>query len=66
MYSISQLTTNVNTALGVGAIRESIFIDHIVTDEDGSLKINHVEEFTDSKSQVDFIQAIVAATAKKE
>ena len=55
-----------NTALGVGATRESIMIDHIVTDEDGSLKIKQVEEFTDSKVHLDFIQAVIAATAKKE
>jgi len=56
----------VKTVVGVEAIRESIFIDHIVTDEDGSLKIKHVEEFTDSKAHLDFVQAVVAATVKKE
>jgi hypothetical protein len=45
--------------------RESIFIGNIVTDEDGSLKIKQIEEFTDSKSYLDFIQAIAAAKAKK-
>ena len=52
--------------VGVEATRESIFIDHIVTDDDGSLKIKHVEEFIDSKSHLDFVQAVVAAKAKKE
>jgi len=53
------------TVVGVETTRESILIDHIVTDEDGSLKVKHVEEFTDSKSHLDFMQAVVAATAKK-
>ena len=44
--------------------RESIFIKHIVTDEDGSLKINLVEEFTDSKAYLDAIDAVAAAKAK--
>jgi len=46
--------------------RESIFIGHIVTDEDGNLKIRHIEEFTDSKAHLDFNQAIAAAKAKKQ
>ena len=45
-------------------IRESIFIKHIVTDEDGSLKIKAAEEFTDSKAYLDAIQAVAAAKAK--
>jgi len=47
-------------------VRESIFIGHIVTDEDGSLKIKHTEEFTDSKTYLDVMQAVAAAKAKKE
>jgi len=43
-------------------VRESLFIEHIVTDEDGSLKVILCEEFTDSKAHLDFIQAITAAT----
>jgi len=46
-------------------IRESIFIAHIVTDEDGNLKIKQIEEFTDSKSLLDFMQAVAAAKANK-
>ena len=45
--------------------RESIFIKHIVTDEDGSLKIKLVEEFTDSKAYLDAIEAVAAAKAKR-
>ena len=45
--------------------RESILIGHIVTDEDGSLKIKHMEEFTDSKAFLDFVQAVTAAKAKE-
>ena len=52
------------TSLGAGIVRESIFIKHTVTDEEGSLKINLGEEFTDSKSYLDCVQAIAAARAK--
>ena len=44
--------------------RESIFIAHIVPDEDGSLKIKLFEGFTDSKAYLDSIQAIAAVKAK--
>jgi hypothetical protein len=53
----------VKTSIGVDSIRESILIVYIVTDEDGSLKIKRVEEFTDSKSELDFTQAVAAAAA---
>lgn len=46
--------------------RESIFIGHIVTDEDGNLKIKQIEEFTDSKAHLGFTQAVAAAKAKKQ
>ena len=52
------------TSIGVERIRESIFIADIVTDEDGSLKIKNLEEFTDSKAELDFAQAIAAARVK--
>jgi hypothetical protein len=45
--------------------REAITIAHIVTDEDGSLKIMQIEEFVDSKGQLDSIQALEAAMANK-
>lgn len=53
------------TLIGVEGNRESIIIAHIVTDEDGSLKIKQVEEFMDSKAHLDFVQAIATATAGK-
>ena len=59
-----QLTTNAKTSVGVEMIRESILTGHIVTDEDGNLKLKQIEEFTDSKSFVDFVQAVTAARAK--
>jgi len=46
-------------------IRESILIGHIATDKDGSLKIKQIEEFTDSKAFLDFVQAVTAAKAKE-
>ena len=47
-------------------IREMIFIAHIVSNEDGSLKIIQFEEFTDSKSYLEFYKAFAAAKAGKE
>ena len=56
-----QMTTKIKTSIGVEMNRESIYILDIVTDEDGSLKIKRMEEFTDSKAYLDFSQAVVAA-----
>jgi hypothetical protein len=39
-------------------------IRQIVTDEDGSLKIKRIEEFTDSKSYLDLLKALGEARAK--
>jgi hypothetical protein len=60
------MTNKTKTSIGVEMNRESIFIGHIVTDEDGSLKLKQVEEFTDSKTYLDFTQAIAAARAKEQ
>jgi hypothetical protein len=46
-------------------VREMIYIAHIVPDEDGNLKIKTIEEFTDSKSYLDFFQALTEAKANK-
>ena len=63
---ILQMTNKTKTSIGVEMSRESIFIGHVVTDEDGSLKLKQVEEFTDSKTYLDFTQAIAEARAKKQ
>ena len=61
------MTYKSKTSIGAEMNYESIFIADIVTDEDGSLKVKKLEEFSDSKAELDFIQAIaVAAAAKKE
>jgi hypothetical protein len=57
----SQMTHKAKISIGVESTRESILIVHIVSDEDGSLKIKQVEEFTDSKAELDLVQAITAA-----
>jgi hypothetical protein len=62
----SQITNKAKTSIGVEMNRELIFIGHIIINEDGSLKIKQIEEFTDSKSYLDFTQAITAAKAKKQ
>jgi len=58
------LTNKVKTSLGVDMIYEAISIMHIVTDEDGSLKIKKIEEFLDSKTYLEFMQAFAAAKGK--
>ena len=52
------------TSVGVEISHESIFIKHIVTDEDGGLKIKLGEEFTDSEAYLDAIRTVAAADAK--
>ena len=46
--------------------REMMWIAQIVTDEDGSLKVKQVEEFTDSKAYLDFFKAVEEAKTKRE
>ena len=65
MAYTSQVTSKIKTILGVELNRESIFIGDIVTDEDGSLKIKQIQQFTDSKDQLEFTQAIAGAKASK-
>ena len=60
------MTNKANTSIGVEMYHEAIFIVHVVTDEDGSLKIKQIEEFADSKAELDFVEAIAAARAKKQ
>ena len=45
--------------------REMIWIGHIVTDEDGSLKLKQIEEFTDSKAYLNFFKAVAEAKAQR-
>ena len=55
--------------LGIDTSHESMFIVHIVNDDDGSLKIKQVEEFRDSKVYLEVSksmrEAIAAAQANK-
>jgi hypothetical protein len=64
MVPTRQTTNKVKTTFGVERNRESILIVHLVTDEDGSLKAIKMEEFTDSKLELEFVQAAVAAGVK--
>lgn len=46
--------------------REMIFIAHVVTDDsDGNLKIKQLDEFTDSKTYLDFFKAAAEAKSKR-
>ena len=51
------------TLSGVDLDRESLYIAYIGTDEDGSLKIMQIDEFTDSQVYLDLFKA--AAEAKQ-
>ena len=51
---------------GVDVDRESIYIIHFGTDEGGSLKIVHFEEFTDSQTYLDLSDAAAEAKAKMQ
>ena len=55
--------------LGMEIINESLFIIHIVTDDDGSLKIKQLEHFRDSQVYLELKksmgEAIAAAQANK-
>jgi len=64
VISISQFTNKAKTKIGVDMTREAITIAHIVTDQDGSLKIKKIEDFIDSKSYLDGVQAFAAAGVK--
>ena len=53
---------------GVETTQELIYIAHIITDEDGSLKIKQVEDFLDTKAHLEFAQSMgpaIAAHANK-
>lgn len=49
--------------MGLDFNLETILTAHIVTDEDGSLKIKEIEEFADSKTFLDFLNDIAEAKA---
>jgi hypothetical protein len=51
------------TSIGVGSTNESLFIVHIATDADGSLKVKKIEDFFDTKVYLEFKQAMTAAMA---
>jgi len=60
---IIHATTHVKTSSGVELDRESIYITHIVVDDDGSLKILRFDEFTDSQGYLNLYQAAAGAKA---
>ena len=61
---ISQFTQRVKTTVGVEMVYEAIDITDVEKDEDGNLKIKQIQEFIDSKSFLDSLEAIQAAQAK--
>jgi len=61
---VSQFTSLTKSSIGVDTTHEAITIAHIVTDDDGSLKIKKTEEFVDSKTYLETMRAYGAAKAK--
>ena len=51
------------TSVGIDTTNESIFIIHIVADDDGSLKVKKIEDFRDSKVTLELRDAMMAAIA---
>ena len=60
------MTYKATTSIGGEMDYESIYITEIVTDEDGSLKFKRFEEFSDSKTEFEFLQALAAAGVMKK
>jgi len=56
----------VKNPYGLNTIRESIFITHIVTDDDGSLKVKQFDEFTDPIAYLEMRKAYAAVRDKKQ
>jgi hypothetical protein len=52
-----------NNSIGMETTHESLYIVHIVTDTDGSLKINKVQDFFDSKVYLECKKTIGEAMA---
>jgi len=55
----------VENPYGLDTKCEAIYIAHFATDDDGSLKLKLVDEFTDSKVYSDVHQTLAAAKAGK-
>ena len=53
------------TKIGAWAWYEIMLTFHIITDEDGSLKVIRLDEFTDSKAWFDLSEAVEKAKANK-
>jgi len=61
---IPQFTQKTKTKIGVDMLYEAITISHLVPDEGGNLVIKKIEEFIDSKTYLESMQAAAAALAK--
>jgi len=53
----------VKNTVGLETAHESLFIVHIVTDDDGSLKIKQLEDFRDSKTYLELRKSMEEAIA---
>jgi len=56
-------TNEMKNSIGLDTRHESIYIVHIVTDDDGSLKIKKLEDFCDSKVYSELRQSVATAIA---
>ena len=62
---ILQYFAKAHTNVGIVINREAISIIHIVTDDDGSLKVKTLEEFADSKTHLESTKAMEEALSKQ-
>jgi hypothetical protein len=53
----------VKNSHGIDIVCKALIVVHIVTDEDGSLKIKQVDEFHNSKAYSAMMQSVMGALA---
>jgi hypothetical protein len=66
VLSIPQFNHKAKTSIGVEMDHERILIVTMVTDEDGTLKLNRVEAFEDSKGTLEFTKAVAEARENRQ
>ena len=63
---IPQANIKAGTSIGVDFDRELFLTITIVTDEDGIMKMKHVDGFADSKMELEFAKAVAEANANRQ
>jgi hypothetical protein len=58
---LPQATDYADTTVGVPFVNEATLVVEFAPNNDGELKVKHVEEFLDSKFTVEFMKAVQAS-----